>query len=152
MSFPFSVGKSTKTVFKIKILNKQEDNSKGNNITIHNITVILLTGKGKDEGGEMELRVWHIPQVPMKAFHVEVLSIDEAWKILNVLWNYDLFQYENKVKPDYCNMSGLEYFDEEENDWLEWEDGDGYDIKEHFENLKITMNNLVQRFPLNILK
>ncbi len=84
----------------------------------------------------MKLRIWHIPQVPMKAFHVEVSNIDEAWKILNTLWNYDLFQYENKVKPDYCNMSGLEYFDEEEKDWLGWEDEDGYNIKQHFENLK----------------
>lgn len=83
----------------------------------------------------MRLRVWHIPQIPMKAFHVEVSSIDEAWKILNTLWNYDLFQYENNVKPDYCNMSGLEYFDDEEKEWSEWEDEDGNDIKEHFENL-----------------
>lgn len=72
----------------------------------------------------------------MKAFHVEVSSIDEAWKILNILWNYDLFQYENNVKPDYCNMSGLEYYDEEEKDWMEWEDQDGYNIKQHFENLE----------------
>lgn len=84
----------------------------------------------------MKLRVWHIPQVPMKAFRVEVSSIDGAWKILNVLWDYDLFQYENRVKPDYCNMSGLEYFDEEEKDWLEWEDEDGFNIEQHFENLE----------------
>lgn len=84
----------------------------------------------------MKLRVWHVPQVPMKAFYIEASSIDEAWKILNVLWNYDLFQYENNVKPDYCNMSGLEYFDEGENQWYEWEDDDGRNIKEHFENLE----------------
>lgn len=84
----------------------------------------------------MKLRVWHIPQVPMKAFRVEVSNIDEAWKILNTLWDYDLFQYKNRVKPDYCNASGLEYFDEEENTWYEWYDDDGYDIKRHFENMK----------------
>lgn len=84
----------------------------------------------------MKLRVWHIPQVPMKAFRVEVSNIDEAWKILNTLWDYDLFQYENRVKPDYCNASGLEYFDEEENAWYEWRDDGGYDIKRHFESMK----------------
>ena len=53
------------------------------------------------------LRVWHIPQVPMKAFHVEVETTEEAVKVLNILADYDLFQYENRVKPDYCNMQGL---------------------------------------------
>ena len=85
----------------------------------------------------MKLRVWHNCQAgKVDNFYVEVESIEQAWKILNVLWNYDLFQYENKVKPDYCNMSGLEYFDEEEQGWREWYDDDGYDIKEHFENLE----------------
>ena len=85
----------------------------------------------------MKLRVWHNCQVgKVDNFYVEVDSIEQAWKILNVLWNYDLFQYENKVKPDYFNMSGLEYFDEEEQGWHEWYDDDGYDIKEHFENLE----------------
>lgn len=82
----------------------------------------------------MKLRVWHIPQVPMKAFHVEVSSIDEACKMLNVFQDYDLFQYENKIKADYCNTSGLEYFGEEENSWCEWYDDDGFNIKRHFEN------------------
>lgn len=84
----------------------------------------------------MKLRVWHIPQVPMKAFHIEVLSPEEAWKIMNILWDYDNFQYENNVKPDYSNDTGLEYWDEEEKDWLEWYDDEGYDIKEHFDNME----------------
>lgn len=67
-----------------------------------------------------KLKVWWIPQVPMKAFEVDVKSVDEAEKILNVLADYDLFQYENHVKGDYANASGLLYWDEEEKDWLEW--------------------------------
>ena len=58
-----------------------------------------------------DLRVWHIPQMPMKPFHVEVATVDEAKKILNTLWDYDTFQFENKVKPDYSNASGLEVFE-----------------------------------------
>ena len=62
-----------------------------------------------------KLRVWHNCQVgAVKNFYVEVESIEQAWKILNTLWDYDLFQYENNIKPDYCNASGLEYFDD---DW-----------------------------------
>jgi hypothetical protein len=52
-------------------------------------------------------QVWWIPQVPMKAFEVEVASVAEGVKLLDVLADYDLFQFENKVKPDYSNAGGL---------------------------------------------
>lgn len=74
-----------------------------------------------------DLRVWHIPQVPMKPFHVAVESPKEAKKILDVLANYDIFQYENEVKPDYCNAAGLEIYEESGSEegtapgWVEWE-------------------------------
>lgn len=85
----------------------------------------------------MKLRVWHNCQIgKVKNFYVDVKNIEEAWLILNTLWNYDLFQYENRIKGDYANTSGLEYFDEEEQEWYEWEDDDGFDIKEHFENMQ----------------
>lgn len=81
-----------------------------------------------------DMRVWWIPQVPMKAFYVPVESIKEAKKIMSVLAEYDIFQYENKVKPDYCNVGGLEVYEENfdgdgNNGWCEWsdEDGDGID-------------------------
>lgn len=84
-----------------------------------------------------KLRVWHIPQAPMKPFYVEVSSIEEACKIINALQNYDKFQYENNIKPDYTSASGLEYFDEEEQNWFEWFDNDGYDIEQYVENLEV---------------
>lgn len=59
----------------------------------------------------MKLRVCHYPQIPMKPFYVYVDSVEEAWKVANILANYDTFQYENNIKPDYSNMSGLEYYD-----------------------------------------
>ncbi|MFM9932883.1 hypothetical protein [Achromobacter xylosoxidans] len=74
-----------------------------------------------------DLRVWHIPQIPMNAFHVPVDSPKEAKKILDVLANYDLFQYENNVKPDYCNAAGLEVYEEGGSEdgqspgWVDWE-------------------------------
>ena len=73
-----------------------------------------------------QLRVWHIPQVPMIAFRVEVGSLEEAKKILAVLADYDTFQFKYHIKPDYSNVSGLEEFNGTE--WVEWEDEDGNNI------------------------
>lgn len=74
----------------------------------------------------LPLRVWWIPQVPMHPFHVEVEDIKQARKILDTLAAYDIFQYENNVKPDYCNVGGLEVF--EDGEWIEWESADGDNI------------------------
>lgn len=74
-----------------------------------------------------DLRVWWIPQIPMKAFHVPVKTADEAKLLLRTLADYDLFQYENRIKPDYCNTGGLEVFEAE--GWMEWENDDFDDIR-----------------------
>lgn len=54
-----------------------------------------------------EIRVWWIPQVPMTEFVYDVPTIDAGIMLCDVLAKYDLFQYENKVKPDYCNTGGV---------------------------------------------
>jgi hypothetical protein len=74
------------------------------------------------------LRVWHIPQVPMKPFIVEVESPEEAKRILDILHKYDRFQFKNNVKPDYTSSSGLEEWLDGE--WCEWYDDEGNDITE----------------------
>ena len=70
------------------------------------------------------LRVWWIPQVPGKPFHVAVASPAEAKKVLDILGKYDLFQFKNNIKGDYCNVGGLEVFEEMDDglDWFEWHD------------------------------
>lgn len=84
------------------------------------------------------LRVWHIPQLPMEAFYYPVKNVEEAKLLLNVLAQYDLFQYEHNVKGDYSNVSGLEeYGYENENGeicWAEYYDNDGRDIGEMMED------------------
>jgi len=65
-----------------------------------------------------KLRVWWIPQVPMEPFHVEVETPEEAKKLLGILADYDLFQLDHNVKPDYSNAGGLEMFVDGE--WEEW--------------------------------
>lgn len=76
-----------------------------------------------------EYRVWWIPQLPGKPFHVEVAGPVEAQKLLTVLADYDLFQFNNYIKPDYANAGGLEVLQGDE--WLEWDDDEtGEDIHE----------------------
>lgn len=70
-----------------------------------------------------DLRVWWIPQVPMKPFRVPVATIGEAKLILKTLANYDIFQFENRIKPDYSNAGGLECFSQDDDgEWCEWYD------------------------------
>lgn len=83
----------------------------------------------------MKLRIWWIPQIPMKAFHAEVATLAEAKRTLTILANYDLFQFDNKVKPDYSNAGGLQVFqpdsewvEDGDDGWIDWENEDGYGI------------------------
>ena len=81
---------------------------------------------------ENELRVWHIPQIPGEPFHVSVESPQEAVKVLNILAEYDNFQFEQNIKPDYSNAAGLEVF--EDGEWCEWYSEDGESIDEFAES------------------
>lgn len=78
------------------------------------------------------LRVWRVPQVPGKPFHVYVTSLAEAKRVLDTLAEYDLFQFKHNIKPDYCAACGLEVYEadagEGEPGWSEWCDADGNSI------------------------
>jgi len=69
-----------------------------------------------------DLRIFWIPQVPMKAFYVSVENIKEAAKILRILANYDIFQFQNRIKPDYSNAGGLQICEDLGGDTPEWND------------------------------
>ena len=75
-----------------------------------------------------DLKVWWIPQIPGKPFEVLVANIGEAQRLLKVLADYDIFQFENKIKPDYCNAGGL--LVHEDGEWTDWTDPDGNSIDE----------------------
>ncbi len=69
---------------------------------------------------EGSLMVWHIPQIPGPAFHWPVNNVLESAQIVKCLASYDAFQFENDIKPDYSNASGLLVF--EDGEWVEWDD------------------------------
>jgi len=77
---------------------------------------------------EGELRVWWIPQLPGTPFYVDVASVPEAKKVLEILARYDLFQLEQAIKPDFTNAGGLEVF--EYGEWVEWMDDEGNGIED----------------------
>ena len=80
------------------------------------------------------LRIWWIPQIPMKAFEVPVADLVQAKLLLRTLADYDAFQFENRVRGDYCNTGGLSIFEDGEwSDWYHPETGD--DFNTHMETM-----------------
>lgn len=67
----------------------------------------------------MTYRIWHIPQVPGKAFFKEVESAIEGKRLLETLHAYDLFQVNNNIKPDNLSVSGIQAF--RDGEWEEVE-------------------------------
>ena len=57
-----------------------------------------------------KLRVWWVPQIPCTTFYVDVDTVEEGVKLMDTLGKYDTFQLENNIKPDYCNVGGLQLF------------------------------------------
>lgn len=67
-----------------------------------------------------------------KPFYKSVSSVEEAKIVIDSIAEFINFKVDEGIFPDHCNVAGLEYFDEEENDWLTWYDEEGNDIDEHF--------------------
>ena len=77
---------------------------------------------------DKQMKVWWKPQVPCSSFEVPVSTIEEAKLLLRTLAEYDAFQFEHRIKPDYCNAGGLIVWDETEKDWMNWESDEGESI------------------------
>jgi hypothetical protein len=79
-----------------------------------------------------ELQVWWIPQVPMSPFVVEIPDIDTGKFLLKVLADYDAFQFDKNIKPDYSNVGGLAWRHEvgTEGEWQDLDPNDDYDMEE----------------------
>lgn len=81
-----------------------------------------------------DLRIWWVPQIPMKSFTANVANLVEAKLLLDTLAEYDLFQLAHNIKPDFANAGGLSIFDETDKhdgpdgSWVDWTNEDGDDI------------------------
>lgn len=96
----------------------------------------------------MKLRITHFPQVPCKPFIVEVDSLSKARDVMNLLADYDLFQYKNEIKPDYCNATFLEEYCEADDMWYSWCDSETgiSDINEYYKNIEVFKDYVNKRF------
>lgn len=99
---------------------------------------------------EKKMRVWWCPQIGHGlSFYVPVKTVEEAKRLMDTLAAYDQFQFENNIKLDFCNAGGLQVWDEENQEWIDWEyedDGDYYDnVDEYFDG-----NEEMERFTREV--
>lgn len=96
-----------------------------------------VTSMPESSAKEGSLRVWHNPQLGRGTiFYVYgIRDVKHALEVIETLSAYDLFQLENGIKPDFCNCSGLEVF--EDGSWEEYVSDDHEDISDIRRNHKI---------------
>lgn len=71
---------------------------------------------------DQKMRIWWMPQVGANAtFFIPVETVEEAKKFMDILAAYDCFQHNHDIKPDYCNVGGLQVWDSDEQEWNDWE-------------------------------
>lgn len=75
---------------------------------------------GPDDGVN-KFKAWYIPQVPMKAFEVECATAAEAERVLDLITDFSIFEFDNKVKPDYCDAGGVVVWDDHSCEWWDYE-------------------------------
>jgi hypothetical protein len=56
---------------------------------------------------QIEVKFWWIPQVPGKAFEKIVPSVSTGRLLEQAFADYDLFQLEHNIKPDFSNTGGI---------------------------------------------
>ena len=93
-----------------------------------------------------KLRVYWIPQIPCKTFDrpgfpwenlthatfwIDIDSLEQGVKLLDVLADYDAVQLEHRIKPDYGNAGGIVML--EDGVWVDWyDDKTGEDDPEEY--------------------
>jgi hypothetical protein len=71
-----------------------------------------------------DLRIWYIPQIPMKAYHRDITSVEEGRNLLDAIYELALFELEHRVKPDYSNAGGIERWEEDGEGGYAWSEVD----------------------------
>ena len=68
-----------------------------------------------------------------KTYYKEVSSAEAAKLMIDAIAQFVNFEVDNGAFPDHCSTAGLEEYDEDDDEWYDWYDEDGYDFDEHFE-------------------
>lgn len=81
---------------------------------------------------EVEFRVWWIPQIPGGPFLADVPDLATGVLLCDVLAKYDLFQFEQNIKPDYANVGGMSYRHPvlTDGEWQDFDPDDEYEMGE----------------------
>lgn len=69
-----------------------------------------------------------------ETYYKEVKSPKEAKTVIDSIADFLNFAVDKNIFPDHCSTAGLEVYDLEEQDWVEWYDDNGLDLDEHFED------------------
>jgi hypothetical protein len=58
-----------------------------------------------------EFQVWWIPQIGhgLTPFVWPVPSLEVGMMLCDALAQYDLYQFRNRIKPDYCNAGNVQW-------------------------------------------
>lgn len=67
-------------------------------------------------------RAWYVPQMPMAAFEFPTATRAEATLVLDAITKFSMFEFENRVKPDYSDAGGVQEFVDGE--WMDVEEDD----------------------------
>lgn len=65
-------------------------------------------------------------------YYSEVSSVEEAKIAIDAIADFVNAKIYEGIFPDHCSAAGLEEYDEEEKEWIDWHDEDGLDFEEHF--------------------
>ncbi len=120
----------------------QELYGNGREVNPISLETPVKTKKAKPTHGD--LRVWWIPQIPGRSFHVPCGNTHnpDSYRIarilLDTLARYDQFQLDHNIKPDYSNAGGLQVYCTNKEidgcpDWIDWldsQDGETIDDTE----------------------
>ena len=84
---------------------------------------------------ENKLRIWYTI-LGTETYYQEVKTPEEAKLVIDSIARFLNTKVEEGVFEDHCSAAGLEVYDNDEKDWVEWYDEDGLDLDEHFEALE----------------
>lgn len=67
-----------------------------------------------------KFKIWYTHQVPGPAYEQEVDTPELGQAILDAIYQVALYQFNNRMIPDYCNTGGVSYLDED-GDWTDYD-------------------------------